>query len=45
MEVPCCQKIKLFLDPILKSLDREITLKQTIIKRDGTILQREKQIN
>jgi ferredoxin len=45
MEVPCCQKIKLFLDPILDSIDRKITVKQSIIKRDGTILQKEKILN
>jgi len=45
MEVPCCQKIKFFLDPILNSIDREIILAQTIIKRDGSILQKERQIN
>lgn len=38
MEVPCCQKIKLFLDPILQTIDRQIKVEETIIGRDGSIL-------
>jgi len=42
MEVPCCQKISIFLDPILAGIDREITVEETIIGRDGTILKQGK---
>ena len=37
MEVPCCQKIKLFLDPILDQVERPITVEEIIISRDGQI--------
>jgi len=40
VEVPCCQKIKIFIDPILASIDREISVEETIIRRDGTILRK-----
>ena len=42
MEVPCCQKIKFFLDPILSGIDRKITVEETIIGRDGKILKQGK---
>jgi NAD-dependent dihydropyrimidine dehydrogenase PreA subunit len=42
MEVPCCQKIKIFLDPILSKIDRRITVEETIIGRDGKILRQAK---
>lgn len=42
MEVPCCQKIKIFLDPILGEIDRQIMVEGTIIGRDGTILKQGK---
>ncbi len=42
MDVPCCQKIKLFLDPIFAKIDRKITLEETIIGRDGNILRQGK---
>jgi ferredoxin len=39
MEVPCCQKIKIFLEPILDNLDKHINAKITIVSRDGKIKQ------
>lgn len=42
MDVPCCQKIKLFLDRIFAKIDRKITLEETIIGRDGNILRQGK---
>ncbi len=42
MEVPCCQKIKFFLEPIVASLGRPIDVEETIVSRDGTILRRQK---
>ena len=42
MEVPCCQKINIFLDPILQSIDRQISVEETIIGRDGSIIQNRK---
>ena len=42
MEVGCCQKIKIFLDPILSGIDREIAVEETIIGRDGSILKQGK---
>lgn len=42
MEVPCCQKFKIFLDPILAKVDREIIVEETIIGRDGKILKQGK---
>jgi NAD-dependent dihydropyrimidine dehydrogenase PreA subunit len=41
MEVPCCQKIKFFLDHILAKIDRKITVKETIIGREGKLLRQE----
>ena len=38
MEVPCCQKIKLFLEPILSKIDRSITVEEKIISRDGKLI-------
>lgn len=38
MEVPCCQKIKIFLDPILQMIDRQISVEETIIGRDGSLI-------
>ena len=38
MEVPCCQKIRLFMDPIIHAVGRPIELRETIISRDGQIL-------
>ena len=38
MEVPCCQKIKLFLEPIIDSLEDPVEIRETIIGRDGKIL-------
>lgn len=40
MEVPCCQKLKLFLDPILADIDREMSITEIIISRDGTFKER-----
>ncbi len=42
MEVPCCQKIKLILDPILQTIDRQIKVKETVIGRDGSIIRNRK---
>jgi len=42
MEVPCCQKIKLILDPILQTIDRQIKVKETVIGRDGSIIRNSK---
>ncbi len=42
MEVPCCQKIKFFLEPIIASLGRPINIEETIVSRDGTILKKQK---
>lgn len=42
MDVPCCQKIKLFLDPIFSKINRKITIEETIIGRDGNILRQGK---
>jgi len=44
MDVPCCQKVKLFLDPIIGSLKKKIIVKQTVIGRDGSILKKEELI-
>lgn len=41
MEVPCCQKIKIFLAPILAKVDKDIQVTQTIISRAGKILKEE----
>lgn len=38
IEVPCCQNIKIFLEPILANIGRVITVKETIISRDGKII-------
>ncbi|TFG24611.1 MAG: 4Fe-4S dicluster domain-containing protein [Promethearchaeota archaeon] len=38
MEVPCCQKINMFLDPILQTIGRKIFVEKTIIGRDGSII-------
>ncbi|MFX1236743.1 MAG: ATP-binding protein [Promethearchaeota archaeon] len=38
MEVPCCQKLKIFLDPIVAKIERKIEVKETIISRDGTLI-------
>ena len=38
MEVPCCQKLKLFMEPIISKINREIQVQETIISRDGKIL-------
>ncbi|MFO8018965.1 MAG: 4Fe-4S binding protein [Promethearchaeia archaeon] len=37
MEVPCCQKIKFFLDPILDNLKEDIEVNVTIISKEGKI--------
>ncbi|TXT63190.1 MAG: 4Fe-4S ferredoxin [Promethearchaeota archaeon] len=37
MEVPCCRKLNLFLDTILAKIERPISVKETIISREGTI--------
>ncbi|MFX0071746.1 MAG: 4Fe-4S ferredoxin [Candidatus Hermodarchaeota archaeon] len=37
MEVPCCQKLKIFLEPIIAKIDRNITVEEKIISRDGKI--------
>jgi len=42
MEVPCCQKLKFFFDPIINSIDRKITVEETIVRKDGTILSQDK---
>lgn len=39
MEVPCCQKIKFFMEPILDNLEKKIKTEVTIISRDGKIKQ------
>jgi hypothetical protein len=41
MEVPCCQKIKLFLNPIIEAINRDIVLTQTVVGKDGSILKKE----
>ncbi|MHA1150612.1 MAG: ATP-binding protein [Promethearchaeota archaeon] len=38
MEVPCCQKFKIFLDPILSQIDRNIIVEEKIISREGKII-------
>lgn len=38
MEVPCCQKMKFFMEPILSKIDRKIKVEETIISLDGKIL-------
>ncbi|MFX1276286.1 MAG: ATP-binding protein [Promethearchaeota archaeon] len=40
MEVPCCQKIKFFMEPILSVIEREISVEETIVSREGKILRR-----
>jgi len=42
MEVSCCQKIKLFIDPIINSVGRPIEVYETIISREGEILRETK---
>ncbi len=42
MEVPCCQKIKLFIDPLVASIDRPIAMSETIISRTGEIIRQGK---
>jgi len=37
MEVPCCKKISFILDPLLSEIERKISVKQTIISREGNI--------
>lgn len=37
MEVPCCQKIRFFIEPILSKIERNIEVKEVIISRDGKI--------
>ncbi|MFO7797887.1 MAG: ATP-binding protein [Promethearchaeati archaeon] len=37
MEVPCCKKITFLLDSIISNINKEITVKTTIISRDGRI--------
>lgn len=41
MEVPCCQKLKLFLDPIITKIGRQITVEEKIISREGKIIRQE----
>ncbi|MBN1801024.1 MAG: 4Fe-4S binding protein [Candidatus Lokiarchaeota archaeon] len=38
MEVPCCQKLKIFLDPIIGKIDRDISIEEKIISREGKII-------
>ncbi len=38
MEVPCCQKIKFFMKPIIDAVGKPIELHETIVSRDGEIL-------
>jgi len=40
MEVPCCQKLKLFIEPIISKINREIEVQETIVSRDGKILRK-----
>jgi NAD-dependent dihydropyrimidine dehydrogenase PreA subunit len=41
MEVPCCQNLKIFLEPMLAKINRKINVKETIVGRDGSILRQE----
>lgn len=40
MEVPCCQKFRIFLEPILAKINRSIIIEETIISRDGKIIEK-----
>lgn len=42
MDVPCCQKFRIFLDPILSTVNRPIIVEETIITKDGNILKKSK---
>ncbi len=42
MEVPCCLKMKFFMDPIISKIDRKISVQETIISQDGKILHQDK---
>ena len=42
IEVPCCMKIKIFIDAIFASVGRDIEVEEIIIARDGTILKQGK---
>jgi NAD-dependent dihydropyrimidine dehydrogenase PreA subunit len=37
MEVPCCKKISFLLEPILSEIERDISVKTTVISRQGKI--------
>jgi len=37
MEVPCCKKISFLLDQIISEIEKEVSVKTTIISRDGKI--------
>lgn len=38
MEVSCCQKLNLFLGPIISKIDRKIEIEELIISREGKII-------
>ncbi len=42
MEVSCCQKFRIFLDPILSTVNRPIIVEETIVAIDGSILKKSK---
>ncbi|TXT60536.1 MAG: 4Fe-4S ferredoxin-domain protein [Promethearchaeota archaeon] len=37
MDVPCCKKISFLLEPILSEIEKEISVKTTVISRQGKI--------
>jgi len=41
MEVPCCQQLRLFLEPILNKINRFITVNEIIISRNGQVIKSE----
>jgi ferredoxin len=41
MEVPCCQQLRIFLEPILNNINRSIAVREIIISRDGQIIKNE----
>ena len=41
MEVPCCQQLRIFLEPILDKIKRPIDVREIIISRDGHLIKNE----
>ena len=41
MEVPCCQQLRIFLEPILNKINRSLAVREIIISRDGHIIKNE----